>query len=97
MALTLLSLVKRIKITDNFALNLSASPTNGVGASASIKVAGVNVNVGKKGKRGGIGLRRASTTLGGIRMTKTFKTKKVDQTDTPDILSSLLGSVLGGK
>ena len=70
MALTLLSFVKRIKLGDHVHLNLSASP-KGVGVSTSVKVAGVNVNVGKKGD--GVGIKRAATTIGGVRMTKTFK------------------------
>ena len=98
MALTLLSFVKRIKLGDHVHLNLSASP-KGVGVSTSVKVAGVNVNVGKIGD--GVGIKRAATTIGGVRMTKTFKKgskKKADPvTDTPDVLSTILGSVFGPK
>ena len=99
MGLTLLSFVKRIKLGDHVHLNLSASP-KGVGMSTSIKVAGVNVNVGKKGD--GVGVKRAAATIAGVRMTKSFKqgkSKKVaaQTTDTPDVLSNLLGSIFGQK
>ena len=98
MALTLLSFVKRIKLGEHVHLNLSASP-KGVGVSTSVKVAGVNVNIGKKGD--GVGVKRAAATVAGVRMTKSFKQgkkKKTEQvTDTPDVLSSILGSVFGPK
>lgn len=69
MALTVLSFVKSIKLGEHLALNLSANP-KGVGASASVKVAGVNVNIGKKGKTGGVGVKRVSTSVAGFRVTK---------------------------